>query len=174
MKAVTIMPSGRKSIVVSGLFEKSEFCQSVTSDSFTNGINFIRYDTIFSSAYHVGGTPDSSGILEALTIPAGKSEHFFGINYSGFIEVPSDGIYTFSLDCDDGALLYINSHLVVDNDGFKYGGIKQGKIALAKGKHPFEIKYFQAKYGYYIGLSYRKNEGDLLPMKPNQYFILPN
>jgi len=170
VKAVTIMPSGRKSSVVSGVFEKVDYSNPEGSGNWTHGINFNRYDRPFSSAYDVKGVADSSGVLKSLSIPAGKREQFFGVYYNGLIEVPSDGIYTFSLDCDDGALLYIDSRLVVDNDGFKYGGIKEGKTALEKGKHHFGIKYFQAKYGYSIALSYRINNGKLIPVKPEQFY----
>jgi hexosaminidase len=158
--------------VVSGIFEKAEFKKAEAPAGLMNGILFKRYDKPFTSAYNVGGIPDSTEILDKLEVPSGKSEQFFGVEFSGWIEVPSNGTYTFYLNCDDGAILYVDSQLVVDNDGAKYGGLKHGKIALSVGKHPFEIRYFQGKYGYYIDLKYQLNDEKILQVEPNQFFTL--
>jgi len=39
------------------------------------------------------------------------------VNFSGFIDVPADGQYTFYTSSDDGSKLYIDNQLVVNNDG---------------------------------------------------------
>src|SRR5205814_1116011 len=41
----------------------------------------------------------------------------FAARWTGAIEAPADGTYRFALASDDGSRLFIDEHLVVDNDG---------------------------------------------------------
>jgi hexosaminidase len=65
------------------------------------------------------------------------------LSFSGYLEIPTDGLYTFYLTSDDGSKLLIDGGLVIDNDGPHGATTGQGKIALSKGAHKLEIKYYQ-------------------------------
>ena len=67
----------------------------------------------------------------------------FGLEFTGWIDVPSDGAYTFYTQSDDGSTLWIGDTLVVDNDGLHGSTERSGSIALARGKHPIKVLYFQ-------------------------------
>ncbi|MGB5850203.1 MAG: PA14 domain-containing protein [Ignavibacteriaceae bacterium] len=61
------------------------------------------------------------------------------------IDVPSDRIYRFYSESDDGSKLYIHDELIVDND-FTHGmREKFGDVALTKGKHPITLTFFQGE-----------------------------
>lgn len=65
-----------------------------------------------------------------------------GILWSGYIAVPQDGDYTFSLATDAGALLRIHEATVLDADfGYQPGSEKSGTIRLQAGQHPFRLYY---------------------------------
>ncbi len=65
-----------------------------------------------------------------------------GMLWSGFIEVPADGAYEFSLNADTGALLRIHGALLIDADsGYKSGEPRKATIQLKAGKHPFRLYY---------------------------------
>ncbi len=49
----------------------------------------------------------------------------------------------FEIYSDDGAKLYINGELVLDNDGGHAPKTKRAYVALTADFHPFEIHYFQ-------------------------------
>ncbi|HLL88240.1 MAG TPA: PA14 domain-containing protein, partial [Tepidisphaeraceae bacterium] len=71
----------------------------------------------------------------------------YGLVYEGFLEVPTDGLYTFYTKVNDGGNLYIGDTLVIDNDGVHDGERNEpwekfGKIALKAGKHPIKATYF--------------------------------
>ena len=66
----------------------------------------------------------------------------FAIRFRGELAIDTPGLYRFGLYSDDGAKLYINGRLVVDNDGVHTKG-KGGSITLSKGIYPVEIQYFQ-------------------------------
>ncbi|MCD8073204.1 MAG: PA14 domain-containing protein, partial [Alistipes sp.] len=85
-------------------------------------------------------------ITPYVTIPE-EAELPIGLIYTGYIDIPQDGIYTFYLNTDDGSMLYIHGELVVDNDGMHSILEKTGQAALCKGLHPIEVHYFDPNGG---------------------------
>ncbi|PYM10695.1 MAG: hypothetical protein DME18_15745, partial [Verrucomicrobia bacterium] len=74
--------------------------------------------------------------------PGGQSDRF-AARFTGTVFAPSDGRYTFFSASDDGALVYIDGQLVV-NDGENHGtGEASGTILLSAGAHPFETRFFE-------------------------------
>lgn len=75
----------------------------------------------------------------------GVSERFewFAIRYTGRVAFATSGTYTFRLKSDDGARLYIDGVLVVDNDGVHALQERTGTINLSAGPHDVVIEYFQ-------------------------------
>ena len=67
----------------------------------------------------------------------------FAIHFRGKLAVDTPGTYMFELLSDDGAKLYINGKLVVDNDGIHGPRSRQSYVALTAGFHLVEIHYFQ-------------------------------
>jgi len=79
----------------------------------------------------------------------------FGIEYSGFIKIPADGVYNFFTSSDDGSRLFIGEKLVVDND-LEHGAVERsGSIALAKGFHPIRVLFFESAGGEELKVLYR-------------------
>ena len=67
----------------------------------------------------------------------------FAIRFRGELAIDTPGLYHFGLYSDDGAKLYIDGTLVVDNDGIHIAKGKRGSITLMTGRYPVEIHYFQ-------------------------------
>ena len=67
----------------------------------------------------------------------------FAIRFRGELAIDTPGLYHFGLYSDDGAKLYINGTLVVDNDGIHGAKGEKGIITLTTGMYPVEIHYFQ-------------------------------
>jgi hypothetical protein len=55
----------------------------------------------------------------------------------------ADGNYQFKLNSDDGAKLYIDGQLVIDNDGQHAPTAKEASVYLTAGEHALTIDYFQ-------------------------------
>jgi predicted alpha-1,2-mannosidase len=79
--------------------------------------------------------PVETGILPNFTIDQRKREDYFAYIWSGYLDIPGDGIYTFSIKVNDKCALYF------DGKEFMRGGIKT--VALRKGKYEVMEKYFQ-------------------------------
>lgn len=71
----------------------------------------------------------------------------FAVRWKGLIYIPETGSYKFSLESDDGSILYIDDDEVVNNDGLHdVIKITSDYITLAQGYHRIEVHYFQ-RYG---------------------------
>ncbi len=68
---------------------------------------------------------------------------WFAIDYSGRFWVENPGLYRFRLVSDDGAMLYIDGQLIIDNDGVHSTIVRLGSIRLAGGMHTIRVPYFQ-------------------------------
>ncbi len=68
---------------------------------------------------------------------------WFAIEYTTTFRIGDDSSYKFRLVSDDGAKLWIDKKLVVDNDGVHQFLPVSGSIKLAKGDHSFKLQFFQ-------------------------------
>jgi hypothetical protein len=80
-----------------------------------------------------------------------KRMEWFAIDYSGRFWVEKPGDYGFSLTSDDGANLYIDSELVIDNDGQHAVRERVGAVTLSRGVHEIRVSYFQGPR-YHVAL----------------------
>lgn len=72
-----------------------------------------------------------------------KRFEWFAIDYTGKFWIEKPGLYRFRLVSDDGAMLYIDGQLIVDNDGVHSTEVRLGSIRLAGGMHTIRVPYFQ-------------------------------
>gem|GEM_PF-1637015 len=100
-----------------------------------------------SSFFATAGTPAKTGI----TPNAQNADHLairtvhekYVIRWTGAIEIPTTGDYTFFTKSDDGSRLYIDGVLVVNNDGLHAALEMSGTRHLTAGCHTIEIQFFE-------------------------------
>jgi len=68
---------------------------------------------------------------------------WFAIDYTGRFWIETAGEYRFSLTSDDGADLWIDDQLVIDNDGQHPAVEIAGAATLSRGVHRIRVAYFQ-------------------------------
>jgi len=90
----------------------------------------------------------------------------YALVFTGFIEVPADGIYTFHLTSDDGSRLFIGERMVVDNDGRHGTREERGQVILEAGHHPLRVEYFQVWGFQDLQLEYQGPDFDRRPVPP--------
>ena len=90
--------------------------------------------------------PVASGITEQFSLKPAEAHDFnaFALLFTGYIDIPRDGMYAFSTASNDGSRLYIGDHRVVNNDGLHKEETVTGFVALRKGKYPIRVPYFEA------------------------------
>lgn len=85
----------------------------------------------------------------------------FSIKWDGFVEPQTSGDYIFSLASDDGARLYVNNQLIIDNWGVTPNGLEEvtsSIITLQEGtKVPIRVEYQELGGPGQIKLSWQSN-----------------
>jgi len=90
--------------------------------------------------------PVSSKVVPKVGLHQGKDrKDHFGLQFTGYLAVPSDGLYTFYTASDDGTKLWIDGRLVVDNDGLHPTAEKGGYVRLRAGNHSLKLTFFEAR-----------------------------
>lgn len=100
---------------------------------------------------------------------------WFGIQFKSTIMVPKDcSNCKFKLVSDDGAKLYLNDILVIDNDGLHSTAAKTGQKALSKGVHQIRVEYFQGpRYHITLQLMWDLDDGKGYQIIPATAFTRP-
>jgi hypothetical protein len=88
-------------------------------------------------------TPVKSGVTENVTLAVATQKDAMALRFTGAIEIPAAGQYTFYTTSDDGSQLWVDNTLVVNNDGLHAKQERAGTITLTQGFHPITIAYFE-------------------------------
>ncbi len=154
LKTVTVMPSGKRSEVMTGILRQADFKDPVVSDEPTKGLIYRLFIGEFSTALSLPDIADTSGVLDIFRIPAGAPLTLFGLELSGLINIQTDGIYTFFCTNDDGLILYIDDEMIVNGDLYHHGVVNEGSAALKAGMHEIKATFFQQLYRQGLNVSY--------------------
>lgn len=110
---------------------------------------------VYSGHWQTAGGAPFSGLVGSFTSAdvmfatnTGYAWHPFGLNdfgaeMNGCLDVAAEGTYLFTLDSDDGSMLYIDSLLVVDNGGGHAPQTAIGSAYLSDGLHSFRVEFFE-------------------------------
>lgn len=96
-----------------------------------------------------GQRPNTAGIINSINFSGAEDgnnfkplvDSFF-TRVQGFIKVRRTGNYVFRLKSDDGAILYVNEEIIVNNDGMHGPVPVDGLLALRRGVHRLRIDHF--------------------------------
>jgi alpha-L-fucosidase len=91
-------------------------------------------------------------------------EEYAGLRFSGWMRVPEDALWNFTLESDDGARLTIGGQTVADLDGLHGTAARTGEIALAAGWHPIEVEWFNSTGGAVLSLLRARQGGAAAPI----------
>lgn len=123
---------------------KADFIRSSGVKNPESGVRYEFHEGKFSDVASMAASPVAGrGVMPAPSIASSPQEDHYGYVFSGYIDVPERGVWTFMTKSDDGSVLEINGQKVVDNDGSHAEVSATGRIALDKGLHPFRLLYFE-------------------------------
>lgn len=95
----------------------------------------LHSESVSEISYTLGASPFYAG---------GPADHF-AVRLAGPFDVARTGSHTFYLTSDDGARLYIDGQLVINNDGLHAPIELSQTIWLEAGQHQIEVRYFEAE-----------------------------
>jgi len=120
-----------------------------------NGLTYNYYQGNYSSMPAFSSMiPVLQGTVSTFDISPSPTPYVFAFSFNGYINVPTDGQYTFYTTSDDGSNLYIDNVLVVNNDGLHSAVEKSGTVGLQAGMHAISVGYFQVGGGKSLNVSY--------------------
>ncbi|NDV15636.1 hypothetical protein GO009_06315 [Muricauda sp. TY007] len=112
-------------------------------------------DNIPTTGYQGAGTFTSFNVdaLQNQEDPGDADD--FSIRYSGYIQIDTEGSYTFFTSSDDGSKLFIDGTEVVDNDGNHGTQERSGNISLTTGLHDITVLFFENGGGETLNVQYQ-------------------
>ncbi|MFA5292187.1 MAG: glucoamylase family protein [Phycisphaerae bacterium] len=120
-----------------------------------NGLNYEYYQGTWDFLPDFDSlTPIAKGRADNFDIGLRQQDDNFAFRFTGFIEVPANGGYTFYTSSDDGSKLYIDENLVVSNDGLHGMQEQSGYIYLLAGKHSITVTCFEKDGSEELSVSY--------------------
>ncbi len=158
IKLKAFAPNKKASALATYRATKAVFRKPDLQTAGKNGLRFSYYEGTFqrTSDIRQNGKLVKTGICSAVDLSQAVIPDHFGLIFDGYLYAPTDGIYTFSTQSDDGSVLRIGGQTVVDNDG-SHAAIKaSGRIALKKGYHVMELLYFEDYEGEFLAVSWKK------------------
>jgi hexosaminidase len=131
LQCIVVTPGGRKSPVYCATYVSSNYKAAANVTPANKGVRFAI------------NAPDSTGTLSNIEIRPfinlGKVN--FNVTYDGYIKIETDDLYEFHVNADDGATLYIDDSLLIDNGGTHTLTDKTGFVPLRKGFHKIKVTY---------------------------------
>jgi hypothetical protein len=112
----------------------------------TPNVGNLQTNISFAGVTPVGTYTASDLMFGNTFFPLGVTE-FFGADIFANINVIAAGTYTLQTTSDDGSLLMVDGHLVVNNNLFQGATTRTGSITLTAGTHLLEVQYFQGAGG---------------------------
>ncbi|HYT92746.1 MAG TPA: PA14 domain-containing protein, partial [Gemmataceae bacterium] len=110
----------------------------------TAGLDYSYYQGTWSSLPNFSTlTPVKTGTVTTFDLSISTTSTNWAVVYSGYLNVPASGTYTFSTTSDDGSALYLDGVQVVNNDGLHAAVTASGAVRLQAGTHALKVAFFQ-------------------------------
>ena len=145
----TFAPNGQAGEMLKADFLKQGLLEPVKVDAskLTQGLNAAWYNYRGEKCREIHKAPfNGNYAANDVVIPEGIKGNI-GLIITGYLRVPEDGVYTFSLMSDDGSWLKIDGNMVVDNDRPQSPHEEVSQQALKAGLHKIEVRYFDSNGG---------------------------
>jgi arylsulfatase A-like enzyme len=133
-----------------------EFVPASTNTALTNGVlDYAVYEGDWAWLPDFPAlTAVSTGRVAGFDVNLPSRGTNFGILFTGYLEVPADGSYTFYLTSDAGAHLRIHDARVLDDDFGRTGAEVSASILLRAGRHPLRLSYRHTSGAKVLELKY--------------------
>ena len=134
-----------------------EYLPAVSAGPLKQGCRYTYHRGNFMNVAQVKASPVvSSGILPAPSIHGAADSDHFGFVFSGYLDIPTDGLWEFAVTSDDGAVLELDGRLVVNGDGSHANFKATGHVGLRKGLHAFRLPYLEDYEGQNLEWAWKR------------------
>ncbi|MFM9911148.1 MAG: PA14 domain-containing protein [Chitinophagaceae bacterium] len=131
-------------VMVYGVAEPGKLREPENPTNTINGLDYQYYEGEWNYLPDFGLIfPVKSGSIDNISFSPIKQQDNFALKFTGFLDIPIDGYYTFFLNSDDGSKLFIGDLNLINNDGLHAASESSGRIGLKAGKHAITISFFE-------------------------------
>ncbi len=124
-------------------------------DHLIGGIDYAYFEGNWSVLPDFAAlTPTARGQVAGFSLAPRRKDDYFAFRFSGYIDIPEYGVYTFYTTSDDGSRLSIGGQVVVNNDGLHGAREATGRIALERGRHAITLDYFERTGDAILSVAY--------------------
>jgi alpha-L-fucosidase len=110
-----------------------------------NGVSYKYYEGVWEKIPNFSILqPVKSGFTDSISISQKEKSEEYALTFLSYLKIPTDGVYTFYLESDDGSKMFINNQYEINNDGRHAMQEKSIELALEKGFHKIDVQFFQA------------------------------
>ncbi len=99
----------------------------------------------------------SSGIASIIDLTKTTREENYAFIFEGYVKVPSNDSYVFSINSDDGSKLVIDDKVEILNDGYHAEEEVEKEVKLAAGFHKIKVFFWQGGAEYALSVSWKSN-----------------
>ncbi len=136
-----------------------------------NGLNYSAYQGRFRGVGRIeSATPVKSGDCNNIGVDVTDMKDNFALKFTGYYKAPEDGLYEFTTTSDDGSCLYIDSEMVVDNDGDHGSQLKLGQVVLKAGMHEIKVLYYEGSVDEKLEVTVKTPSGKQQPIPSKSLF----
>lgn len=155
-KIAAFTPMGLRGQVYAAHYEKEALFPALPATPAFKGVHIAYFKSAFKRVAGMNGQrPDAIWDEAGIRVPDEKvNAGSFGLQFTGYVNIPAGGVYSFYLTSDDGSVLKIDDRMIIDNDGLHSAAEKNGQAALQKGVHKIELDFIEGGGGYKLQLQY--------------------
>jgi len=111
-----------------------------------------------------GVSPAAAGSTEDFDISVRQRNDNFGLRFSGTLEIPEAGHWSFALTSDDGSWLEVDGKMVVDNGGVHGSKRITGGVDLEAGAHSIRVSMFEHGGGEQLTVQWQAPGAEFAPI----------
>lgn len=120
------------------------FSDNVVAEPMADGLRYSYFEGSWSNMPDFSKLkPVANGTVSNFVLDPRTRSDNFGFLFEGYLTIPSDGIYTFSVNSDDGTKLYLDGIELINNDGLHPLKKETAQKQLTKGKHQIKVEFFE-------------------------------
>jgi hypothetical protein len=124
-------------------------------EQYLTGLTYSYYEGNWDQLPNFAGLEAvKTGEVVNFSLSPRETDSYFAFTFDGYIDISTEGQYTFYTASDDGSKLYIDQQEVVNNDG-RHGKVERsGQVYLTEGKHAIRVTYFEKWGGEILEVKY--------------------
>ena len=122
-----------------------------------SGLSYSYYEGIYRSVYDFEkDVAVKKGVVSTPTLNICSRKEWIGLEFGGFIEIPSTGEYTFYMSANDGCQMLIDGEEQFESDGRKSDTFgQQSTLLLSKGFHRINLKFYQSSDNIHLSVEWK-------------------